>query len=36
MPLLLLSAGYSDLPESSLESVIEQSKESYYLAPRQT
>jgi prophage maintenance system killer protein len=36
MTLLLLSAGYSYLPYSSLESVIEQSKEGYYLALRQT
>jgi Fic family protein len=34
--LLLLRAGYSYLPYSSLESVIEQSKEAYYLALRQT
>jgi len=34
--LLLLRAGYAYLPYSSLESVIEQSKESYYLALRQT
>lgn len=34
--LLLLRAGYSYVPYSSLESVIEQSKESYYLALRQT
>lgn len=34
--LLLLKAGYSYVPFSSLESVIEQSKESYYLALRQT
>jgi Fic family protein len=34
--LLLLRAGYSYLPYSSLESVIEQSKEGYYLALRQT
>ena len=32
MTLLLLSAGYSYLPYSSLESVIDQSKEGYYLA----
>lgn len=34
--LLLLRSGYSYVPYSSLESVIEQSKESYYLALRQT
>ena len=34
--LLLLQAGYKYVPYSSLESVIEQSKESYYLALRQT
>jgi Fic family protein len=34
--LLLLRAGYSYVPYSSLESVIEQSKEGYYLALRQT
>ena len=34
--LLLLKAGYSYIPFSSLESVIENSKESYYLALRQT
>jgi Fic family protein len=34
--LLLLRAGYSFVPYSSLESVIEQSKEGYYLALRQT
>lgn len=34
--LLLLRAGYSYVPFSSLESVIEQSKEAYYLALRQT
>jgi Fic family protein len=34
--LLLLQAGYSYVPYSSLESVIEQSKEGYYLALRQT
>jgi Fic family protein len=34
--LLLLRAGYAYVPFSSLESVIEQSKESYYLALRQT
>jgi Fic family protein len=32
----LLRAGYSYVPYSSLESVIEQSKEGYYLALRQT
>lgn len=34
--LLLLQAGYTYVPYSSLESVIEQSKEQYYLALRQT
>jgi Fic family protein len=34
--LLLLQAGYLYVPYSSLESVIEQSKEGYYLALRQT
>lgn len=34
--LLLLRAGYGYVPYSSLESVIEQSKESYYLALRRT
>jgi Fic family protein len=34
--LLLLRAGYAYVPYSSLESVIEQSKEKYYLALRQT
>jgi Fic family protein len=34
--LLLLRAGYSFVPYSSLESVIEQSKEGYYLALHQT
>jgi Fic family protein len=34
--LLLLKAGYAYVPYSSLESVIEQSKEGYYLALRQT
>lgn len=34
--LLLLRCGYAYVPYSSLESVIEQSKESYYLALRQT
>jgi Fic family protein len=34
--LLLLQAGYAYVPYSSLESVIEQSKEAYYLALRQT
>jgi Fic family protein len=33
---LLLQAGYAYAPYSSLESVIEQSKEAYYLALRQT
>lgn len=34
--LLLLRAGYAYVPYSSLESVIEQSKDGYYLALRQT
>jgi Fic family protein len=34
--LLLLRPGYSYVPYSSLESVIEQSKEGYYLSLRQT
>ena len=34
--LLLLQAGYAYVPYSSLEGVVEQSKESYYLALRQT
>ena len=34
--LLLLQAGYAYVPYSSLESVIEQSQEGYYLALRQT
>ena len=34
--LLLLQAGYTYVPYSSLESVIENSKEAYYLALRQT
>ncbi|WP_295392947.1 Fic family protein [uncultured Thiodictyon sp.] len=34
--LLLLRAGYAYVPFSSLESVIEQSKEGYYLALRRT
>ena len=34
--LLLLRAGYVYVPYSSLESVVEQSKESYYVALRQT
>lgn len=34
--LLLLQSGYSYVPYSSLESIIEQSKEGYYLALRQT
>lgn len=34
--LLLLRAGYAYVPYSSLESVVEQSKEEYYLALRQT
>jgi Fic family protein len=33
--LLLLQAGYAYVPYSSLESVVEQSKEAYYLALRQ-
>ena len=34
--LMLLKAGYSYVPYSSLESVIEQNKDSYYLALRRT
>lgn len=34
--LLLLQAGYAHVPYSSLESIIEQNKEAYYLALRQT
>lgn len=34
--LLLIKAGYAYVPYSSLESVIEQNKEAYYLALRQT
>ena len=34
--LLLLRAGYAYVPYSSLESIIEQSKEGYYIALRQT
>jgi len=34
--LLLLRSGYGYVPYSSLESIIEQNKESYYLALRQT
>ena len=34
--LLLLQAGYIYVPYSSLESVVEQSKDNYYLALRQT
>lgn len=34
--LLLLEAGYGYVPYSSLESVVEQNKEAYYLALRQT
>jgi Fic family protein len=34
--LMLLQAGYAYVPYSSLESVVEQSKEGYYLALRQT
>ena len=33
---MLLQAGYAYVPYSSLESVIEHSKEAYYLALRQT
>ena len=33
---MLLQAGYAYVPYSSLESVIEQNKEAYYLALRQT
>ena len=33
---LLLQSGYAYVPYSSLESVVEQSKEAYYLALRQT
>ena len=33
--LLLLQAGYANVPYSSLESVIAQNKEAYYLALRQ-
>jgi Fic family protein len=33
---ILLQAGYAYVPYSSLESIIEQSKEAYYLALRQT
>lgn len=33
---LLLKAGYAYVPYSSLEAVVEQSKEAYYLALRQT
>jgi Uncharacterized conserved protein len=33
---LLLRTGYVDAPYSSLESIIELNKESYYLALRQT
>lgn len=32
----MLQAGYAYVPYSSLESVVEQSKEAYYLALRQT
>ena len=34
--LLLLRAGYAHVPYSSLETVIERSKDSYYLASRRT
>ena len=34
--LLLLRAGYSHVPYSSLESIVEQNKEGYYIALRQT
>jgi Fic family protein len=34
--LMLLQAGYAYVPYSSLESVIEQNKEAYYIALRQT
>jgi Fic family protein len=34
--LLLLQAGYAYVPYSSLEAVIEQNKQAYYLALRQT
>ena len=34
--LLLLQAGYAHVPYSPLESIIEQNKEAYYLALRQT
>lgn len=34
--LLLLQAGYTFVPYSSLESIIEHNKEDYYLALRQT
>jgi Fic family protein len=34
--LLLLQAGYGYVPYSSIESIIEESKEGYYLALRQT
>jgi Fic family protein len=34
--LLLLRAGYAYVPYSSLESIVEQNKQSYYLALRQT
>ena len=34
--LMLLQAGYAYVPYSSLASVIEQNKQSYYLALRQT
>jgi Fic family protein len=34
--LLLLKAGYAHVPYSSLESIIEQNKQGYYIALRQT
>lgn len=34
--LLLLQAGYAYVPYSSLENVVEQNKEAYYMALRQT
>jgi Fic family protein len=34
--MLLLRAGYAHVPYGSLESVIEQDKEGYYFALRQT
>jgi len=35
-PLLLLQGGYAHVPYSSLESVVEQNREAYCLALRQT